>query len=139
MSSGGMPELLQLAIAEFLENGGYDRHLRFAQRTYHRLTGLTQGAVAKHFPPGTRATRPGGGFVLWVELPKGCDAVELYEQALQERIGFAPGPMFSATDRFHNCLRLSCAVPWTPRIEGALARLGELAHKQAARAGRQRA
>jgi hypothetical protein len=92
MSSGGMPELLQLAVAEFLENGGYERHLRSMQRTYARLTGLTQSAVAKHFPPGTRATRPSGGFVLWVELPKGCDAVELYEQALQERIGVAPGP-----------------------------------------------
>ena len=60
--------------------------------------------------------------------------MELYELALQERIGFAPGAMFSATDRFHNCLRLSCAVPWTPRIENALTRLGELAHKLAGRA-----
>jgi DNA-binding transcriptional MocR family regulator len=139
MSTGGMPELLQLAIAEFLENGGYERHLRSMQRTYARLTGLAQSAVAKHFPPGTRATRPSGGFVLWVELPKGRDAVELYEQALQERIGFAPGPMFSATHRYHNCLRLSCAVPWTPCIEGAIARLGELAHKLTGHAGRQRA
>ena len=57
----------------------------------------------------------------------------------QERIGFAPGPMFSATGRFHNCLRLSCAVPWTPRIESALARLGELANRQAGRSGRRRA
>jgi len=47
--------------------------------------------------------------------------------------------MFSATDRFHNCLRLSCAVPWTPRIENALARLGELAHKLVARDARRRA
>jgi DNA-binding transcriptional MocR family regulator len=46
--------------------------------------------------------------------------------------------MFSATDRFHNCLRLSCAVSWTPRIEGALARLGELAHRLASRGARQR-
>ena len=139
MSSGGTPELLQLAVAEFLENGGYERHLRSVQRTYSRLTELTQGAVARHFPAGTRATRPSGGFVLWVELPKGCDAVELYDRALQEHVGFAPGPMFSVTDRYRNCLRLSCAVPWTPRIEHALVRLGELAHRLAGRATRQRA
>jgi DNA-binding transcriptional MocR family regulator len=139
MSTGGMPELLQLAVAEFLENGGYERHLRSMQRTYSRLTELTQGAVARHFPAGTRVTRPSGGFVLWVELPKGCDAVELYELAMKERIGFAPGPMFSVTDRYRNCLRLSCAVPWTPRIEHALAHLGELAHRLAGRAARQRA
>ncbi|MND02061.1 putative HTH-type transcriptional regulator YjiR [compost metagenome] len=49
---------------------------------------------------------------------------------MRERIGFAPGPMFSATDRYRNCLRLSCAAQWTPRIENALARLGELAKRQ---------
>ena len=136
MSSDSMPELLQLAVAEFLENGGYERHLRSMQRNYARQIALAQAAVAKHFPQGTRVTRPSGGFVVWVELPKGCDAVELYEQALREGIGFAPGPMFSATARYHNCLRLSCAVSWTPRIEGAIARLGELARGLARPAGR---
>ena len=139
INSGGVPELLQLVVAEFLENGGYERHLRSLRRTYAHLTDLGQSTIARHFPPGTRATRPSGGFVLWVELPKGCDAVELYGHAMQERIGFAPGPMFSATGRYPNCLRISCAAPWSPRIEGALARLGELAQRLAARPARQRA
>jgi DNA-binding transcriptional MocR family regulator len=130
MNTGGMSDLLQLTVAEFLENGGYDRHLRALRKSYARQTDLVQGAVAKHFPAGTRATRPSGGFVLWVELPAGCDAVELFEHAMREQIGFAPGPMFSATDRYHNCLRLSCAAQWGPRVENALARLGELARRQ---------
>jgi DNA-binding transcriptional MocR family regulator len=130
MNTGGMSELLQLAVAEFLENGGYDRHLRSLRRAYARQTELVQGAVARHFPAGTRATRPSGGFVLWVELPEGCDAVELFEDGMREQIGFAPGPMFSATDRYHNCLRLSCAAQWSLRIENALVRLGELARRQ---------
>jgi len=130
MNTGGMSELLQLAVAEFLENGGYERHLRSLRRAYARHVELVQAAVAKHFPPGTRATRPSGGFVLWVELPEDFDAVALFEHAMRERIGFAPGPMFSATDRFRNCLRLSCATPWTPRVESALVRLGELARRQ---------
>ena len=139
MNTGGLPELLQLAVAEFLENGGYDRHLRSMQRTYERLTSLAQGAVARYFPAGTRVTRPSGGFVVWAELPKSVDAVELYELAMKEKIGFAPGPMFSATNRYHNCLRLSCAVPWTARIEAAYARLGELARLLLERGARQRA
>jgi DNA-binding transcriptional MocR family regulator len=136
MNTGGMSELLQLTVAEFLENGGYDRHLRLLRRAYARQTELVQGAVARHFPAGTRATRPSGGFVLWVELPEGCDAVDLFEHGMREQIGFAPGPMFSATDRYHNCLRLSCAAQWTPRIEGALARLGELSRRQLERPAR---
>jgi DNA-binding transcriptional MocR family regulator len=139
MNTGGMSDLLQLAVAEFLENGGYDRHLRTLRKAYARQTDLVQSAVARYFPAGTRATRPGGGFVLWVELPESCDAVELFEHAMREQIGFAPGPMFSATGRYRNCLRLSCAAPWTQRIEGALARIGELARRQLERPARQRA
>ena len=38
MNTGGTPELLQLAVAEFLENGGYERHLRSVRRAYRQLT-----------------------------------------------------------------------------------------------------
>ena len=61
----------QLAIAEFLTNGGYDHHLRTIRRVYSRQMEKVRDAVARHFPPGTRVTRPEGGFVLWVEMPEG--------------------------------------------------------------------
>ena len=129
INSVGTPELLQLAVAEFLENGGYERHLRMLRRAYSAQAERMCAAVCEHFPEGTRVTRPSGGFVLWVELPDGNDAVELYERAMRDRIGFAPGPMFSATGRYRNCLRLSCSIPWSSRIEGAIVRLGGLARR----------
>ena len=42
----------------------------------------------------------------------------------------APGPMFSATGRFRNCVRINCAVPWSTEVETALQRLGALAASQ---------
>ena len=42
----------------------------------------TIAAVGEHFPPGTRVTRPAGGYVLWVEMPEGADAFAVYRQAL---------------------------------------------------------
>jgi len=38
--------------------------------------------------------------------------------------------LFSATDRYRNCIRMGCAEPWSPRIEQAIAKLGGLAQRQ---------
>ncbi|MDD3518633.1 MAG: PLP-dependent aminotransferase family protein [Chromatiales bacterium] len=119
--------LPQLAVAEFLAVGGYDRHLRRVRDEYARLIERTLHAVTDHFPAGTRVTRPSGGFVLWVELPEGGDAMVLHRQALGHGITIAPGPIFSATQRYRNCLRLTCAQPWSERMEQALRTLGRLA------------
>lgn len=120
-------EVLQMAIAEFLRNGGYDHHLRRLRRAFHDNINAFTSAIEKSFPEDTRVTRPQGGFLLWVELPGKLDALELHRDALKNRIGIAPGPMFSATGRYRNCFRLNCGHPWSRDIELALWRLGELA------------
>ena len=116
----------QLAIAEFLSNGGYDHHLRKIRRVYRRQTTAMAQAVIRYFPEGTRVTRPSGGFVLWVELPEHVDSLKLYEDALNSGITIAPGPIFSAKQKFPNFVRLNAGF-WSGRIEGAVVTLGQLA------------
>jgi DNA-binding transcriptional MocR family regulator len=130
VSSVGNPELLQLTVAEFLANGGYGRQLRSLRRALESRIEAARRAVFEHFPAGSRTTRPAGGFVLWVELPEGADSLALYDSAMDERISIAPGPMFSASDRYRNCIRLNCGCAWTPQVERAVARVGELAKAQ---------
>ncbi len=65
--------------------------------------------------------------LLWVELPRRVDAIELYRRALAERITIAPGPVFSARQRLGHFIRLNAGIEWTARVEVALARLGQLA------------
>ena len=81
----------QLAIAEFLTSGGYDRHLRTIRRIHAERVAQLREAVLRHFPAGTRVTRPDGGYVVWVEIPRQFDSFRLYEQALEAGIGIAPG------------------------------------------------
>lgn len=116
----------QLAIAEFLTNGGYDHHLRTVRRVYGRQVEKVRDAVARWFPLGTRVTRPEGGFILWVEMPEEVDAFRLYEGALKKGISLAPGTLFSNGDRFRNCIRLNAAF-WSERVEQALETVGEMA------------
>jgi DNA-binding transcriptional MocR family regulator len=118
--------LPQMAIADFLANGGYDHHLRKVRRLYADKVALMTRAICEYFPEGTKVTRPQGGQVLWVELPERIKALELFSRALAEKISIAPGPIFSAKNRFQNFVRLNCGNPWSPAIEDALRRLGQL-------------
>ena len=88
--------------------------------------------LLRHLPEGTRITNPQGGFVLWVELPRGVDALELLNRSLAEGISLTPGMMFSATRKFRNFVRVSCGHPWDRRIENAVVRLGELVRELSA-------
>jgi DNA-binding transcriptional MocR family regulator len=58
------------------------------------------------------------------------NSLDLLDRALVARISLAPGPMFSATKKFENCIRLNCGNPWTERIERAIVKLGQLAAEQ---------
>lgn len=120
----------QLAIAEYLASGGYDRHLRSLRRTHATQIAQMRGAIGKYFPRMTRVSRPMGGFVLWVEMPDGVDAMALCHRALAQGIGISPGPLFTTGSDFANCIRLSAST-WTPQIEEAVRTIGILADKLA--------
>jgi DNA-binding transcriptional MocR family regulator len=122
------PVITQLAVAEFLAHGAYDAHLRRIRAFYREQILRVSHAVATMFPPGTRVSRPQGGFVLWIELVPGANTLELARIAMnRHRISIAPGLMFSARgDRYNHCFRLSCGTPWSPRIAAAIETLGKL-------------
>jgi DNA-binding transcriptional MocR family regulator len=117
----------QLALAAYLGQGGYERHLRQLRAALAAQQRQMLAAIEAHFPPGTRVTQPQGGYFLWVVLPASVDALELHRRALAHGISIAPGPMFSAKRAFRNCIRLNYGHPWDERLAGAVALLGQLA------------
>ena len=129
------PALPQVALADFLSSGGYDSHLRRIRRVFQHSIAQTTRTIERVFPEGTKITRPAGGFVLWLELPRPFDSRQLFAEALETGICFAPGDVFSASGRYRHCLRLSCASPWDANIEVGLATLGALVAAQLAGAG----
>jgi len=118
----------QEGIAEFLRQGGYERHLRRLRRTFSDNQRRFRAAITAHFPAGTRVASPEGGYFLWVELPGRREAMKLYARAVKEGISVAPGPMFSASGGYANAMRINCGHPWDERTARAIARLGRLAN-----------
>jgi DNA-binding transcriptional MocR family regulator len=121
--------LPQLAIAEFMANGGYDHHLRALRANFVQQIGRMSEAIAREFPRETRVNQPQGGFVLWVELPQRVSALKVHELALAQKVSVAPGPMFSATQCFENFLRINCGHRWSKSIERAVGVVGGIVKK----------
>jgi len=124
--SGGTNPITQRVLAEYLESGAYERHIRALRRTYERQVASMQDAVSRYFPAATRFSQPQGGFVLWVELPEEIDTALLYEKAIADGVAFVPGELFSPSGMYRNCLRINCGNPHSAEIEDAVRRLGRL-------------
>jgi DNA-binding transcriptional MocR family regulator len=118
----------QAAIADYLQHGGYDRHLRKLRYALEGQQASMLAAIDRHFPAQTRVSQPAGGYFLWLELPEQVDSLKLFQIALAQGISIAPGPIFSPTRRFGNCIRLNYGSPWTDSAEGAMRTLGRIVH-----------
>ncbi|MGH8188124.1 MAG: aminotransferase class I/II-fold pyridoxal phosphate-dependent enzyme, partial [Steroidobacteraceae bacterium] len=125
-ASVACPTLQQLVLARYYASGGYDRYLRRVRTTLAANSQHTIDAITRYFPQGTRLARPSGGVVLWIELPRTVDSVELFRTALASRIGVTPGIVFSAKADYRNYIRVSCGWHWTPTMERAIEKLGRL-------------
>lgn len=126
-TSGGQTAVMEHALADLLAQRGLEAHYRRLRQHIGTRMDEARELIARHFPAGTRVTDPAGGYLLWLELPGQVDTLALLRQGLAEGICFAPGAMFSASDRFDHCLRLAVGANWDTRRRAALARIGALA------------
>jgi len=115
----------QLTLADFLASGDYNRHLKTLRPLLKRNSDRMSALVAEHFPAETRTSRPVGGSVLWLELPKQVDSQQLFDDAMAAGISIAPGRIFSPSKRYTNFVRLSYGHPWTEKTENAIRWLGQ--------------
>jgi DNA-binding transcriptional MocR family regulator len=120
------PALPQLAIAEYLKNDGYDYHLRKVRKAYAQNASIMAAAVRRFFPAGTQVSTPMGGYLLWVTLPDGVRALELYARAQERGISIGAGNIFATGDAFQHCIRLNYSYPWSAEVETAVRTLGLL-------------
>ena len=119
----------QVALAEFLQKGGYERVVRKATRHYQQRTERLRQLVLQHFPEGTRVTQPQGGFVLWVELPEHINGVALHDAALKAGITVTPGVIFSPRGDYQHHIRMSASMVALERMAGAVETLGRIAYE----------
>lgn len=126
VSSSMCPTLPQLAIAKFIRLGGYDKHIRQMRQRYEQQRDHMLTAINTYLPTGTRVSFPSGSFILWVELNLPIDCLELVKKCREHGISFAPGPIFSSTGKYRNCLRINYSQLQSHEREEGIKRLALL-------------
>ena len=116
----------QHLMAQFIETGSYERHLRRLRATLGQNMIRTAMAVQKHFPEDTRLSVPEGGSLLWVQLPPEMNGLEVHQKALSRHIALIPGVVCSNSGLFRNHVQISFGMPFTPAVEEGIAALGKI-------------
>jgi DNA-binding transcriptional MocR family regulator len=125
------PGLTQWAAARYLRGGSFDRHLRGLRTHLKNQVGNTALAIARYFPKGTKISAPQGGLTLWVELDPRVDSLELFRRALEKKIAVMPGAICASGRAYRRCIRISCGLPYSDRIDRGLETLAALARSLA--------
>ena len=79
----------------------------------------------KLMPEGTRFSQATGGFLVWMSLPGGMDTLKLLDKTVVRGVSFTPGVLFSASNKYNDCLRINCSMEFDDRVENALKVLTE--------------
>ena len=123
-----LPTLSQAVVAQFLDSGGFRRHLTRLRKALRERRDAMLEAIHASFPQEAEVTEPKGGMHLWVVLPEDISSLDLHRDAIAHGLGFAPGPLFFPDGRGTNCLRLNFSTHAPSVTREAIARLGGLIH-----------
>lgn len=123
----GGSALIHESIASYLKSGSYDFHLKGFRKKILQQTYGVKKLVMKYFPDDIKVSEPNGGYFLWIEFNSNFDSYMLFSEALKVNIGIVPGPVFSVSKKYKNCIRISCGSPVTIEIEEGIKSLGEIA------------
>ncbi len=120
VNSLASPTVTQTALSLYLSGGAYDRHIRKLRLEYANAVSRMRRSIERYFPPTIKVTNPKGGFVLWIELPGHIDSMSLTKRLFVQGISIAPGPIFSASGKYKNYIRISCAGGVNRKTDHAL-------------------
>ena len=128
---GALP--LQVALADFVGSGAYDRHLSTLCRILKKRRDGLAAALEREMPDGTTWTTPEGGYQTWLELPEGMDSRDVFADALRAGVLVAPGFQFHLDGRPSRGLRLSTALADEAALAEGAARLGTVVRERIGR------
>ncbi|MFA0833696.1 MAG: PLP-dependent aminotransferase family protein [Methanobacterium formicicum] len=114
----------QRVVYQYLQDNNVDQHIQSIKQLYKSQRDQMVHSIRKYFPEGVKHTSPHGGMFLWVTLPEGTSAMELFELAMEENVAFVPGETFYTEDPEKNTMRLNFSNSSVEEIEEGMKRLG---------------
>jgi len=121
----GSPLIEQVAFAELIESGRYDRHLRFMRTRYAGRRAALVAALERH-APGVPLTGLAAGFHGVVRLPDGADEKAVVAEGMRRSIGLYGMATYRAVSSGPPELVLGFGNLSESRIEHGIAAVADL-------------
>lgn len=109
--------LLENAIAELLQNGVIQRHLRKALRLYKERRDVFCGLLRSEMGMYVDFQVPEGGMAVWTKFDRGIDLAELAGKAMRKDLYISSGHIHNSPDKVWNAARLGFASSSIPELE----------------------
>lgn len=116
----------QMTIFEFVRSGDYERYLNQLRPVLITNKSRMVNMLQQLLGDSVRISDPQGGCVLWLEFDKHINSSYLFQLALQHDISISPGTLFSPSNRYQHCVRLSYGLPWSKDVEDGLKMFAKL-------------
>ncbi|MDD2538968.1 MAG: PLP-dependent aminotransferase family protein [Bacteroidales bacterium] len=123
------PVFNQYIAARYIEKGYYDKNIERIKINYRHKRDNMISAFEKYMPEGVTWTNPEGGLFLFVTLPEGYDAAELFKIAVNEDVAFVIGEAFHCDGSGKNTLRINFSYMEESRAEEGVRRLANAIRK----------
>jgi 2-aminoadipate transaminase len=116
---------IQYVAYEIARDGFLDAHVKHIRKIYRERRDAMLDAMQQYFPPEVAWTRPEGGLFLWVTLPDGVVAQELFKAAIEQKVAFVPGDVFysNGDPQGSRHMRLNFSKPTVDQIQEGIRRL----------------
>lgn len=118
--------LSQRIASQYLETNDIDAHIRKIRAAYSMQRDCMVGALAEEMPAGITWTCPEGGMFVWVTLPAGMSAMDVFSAALKDQVAVLPGIPFYVDGGGTDTLRLNFSNASPERIREGVRRLGKV-------------
>jgi 2-aminoadipate transaminase len=116
----------QRVILQYLKDNNIDDHIAKIREEYGRQRDAMVNAIREYFPPEARYTEPEGGMFLWITLPPGLSAMEVFKKSIAVKVAFVPGDPFYVNREQVNTLRLNFSSVDADTIRTGIRRLGDV-------------
>ncbi|WP_455597332.1 aminotransferase-like domain-containing protein [Cloacibacillus porcorum] len=116
----------QYMIADYLAHNEYQKHVDKIIALYKGQAEAMLAAMKEYFPAHVKYTEPEGGMFIWVTLPEGQSALDLFHKAMEKKVAFVPGDPFYAGKTNVNTFRLNYTNSTPETIREGIKRLAEV-------------
>ncbi len=116
----------QRIIHQYLTDNDIDEHISKIRQAYGRQRDTMVTAIQEYFPAEVLSTHPEGGMFLWITLPRGLSAMNVFRTAIRQKVAFVPGDPFYVNKKDVNALRLNYSSVDEETIVTGIKRLGSV-------------